>query len=41
LIFGRTGKDRFGAYVAILPALALGGVGYLVFMGLSELTSRI
>jgi hypothetical protein len=41
LVLGRSREDRIGGYVATLPALALGGLGFLVLMAVSELTARI
>lgn len=34
LVLGRSREDRLWGYVAILPALALGAIGYVVFLGL-------
>jgi hypothetical protein len=34
LVLGRSHEDRLWGYVAILPALALGAIGYVVFLGL-------
>jgi hypothetical protein len=41
LVFGRSWRDRGRAYVAVLPALALGAVGYIVFLWLATLTSML
>ena len=41
LILGRSREDRLWAYAATLPALLLGAVGYVVFLGLYALTSTI
>ena len=41
LVLGRSRDDRIWGYVAILPALALGALGYVVFLGLYSLTSAI
>ena len=41
LVFGRTLGDRWRAYVAVLPALALGAVGYIVFLWLATLTADL
>lgn len=41
LVFGRSRQDRLGAYVAAVPALALGGLGFAVFLWIYSLTSRI
>ena len=41
LVFGRTLGDRWRAYVAIPPALALGGVGYIAFLWLDTLRANL
>jgi hypothetical protein len=41
LALGRSRADRLGAYVATIPALALGALGYVVFLFVYDLTSRI
>jgi hypothetical protein len=41
LIVGRSWPDRLWGYVAVIPALALGALGYLVFQGVYEVTTRI
>jgi hypothetical protein len=41
LVLGRSREDRVGAYVAAVPALALGALGYLAFAGLNGLTAGI
>ena len=41
LVFGRTGGDRWRAYVAVLPALALGAVGYIGFLWLDTLRANL
>jgi hypothetical protein len=41
LILGRSREDRIGAYVAAVPALCLGALGYLVFMGLYGLITGV
>jgi hypothetical protein len=41
LVLGRSWQDRLGAYVAAVPALALGGAGFAVFLLLYDVTSRI
>ena len=41
LVFGRSAADRGRAYVAVIPALALGALGYLVFIALANLTAGI
>jgi hypothetical protein len=41
LVFVRSAVDRGRAYVAVIPALALGAVGYLVFIALATLTAGI
>ncbi len=41
LVLGRTWQDRIRSYVAALPALGLGGLGYVAFTVIYGLTSRI
>lgn len=41
LVFGRSRQDRLGAYVAAVPALALGALGFVVFLRIYDFTSRI
>jgi hypothetical protein len=41
LVFGGTVADRSRAYVAILPALALGAVGYVAFLWLDTLRANL
>ena len=41
LIFGRSRQDRLGAYVATVPALALGALGFAVFTWIYDFISRI
>jgi hypothetical protein len=41
VVLARSGSDRGRAYVAVIPALALGAVGYLVFIALANLTAGI
>jgi hypothetical protein len=41
LVFARSTVERGRAYVAVIPALALGAVGYLVFSALATLTARV
>ena len=41
LVLGRSTQDRVGAYVAAVPALALGALGFAVFIWIYDLTSRI
>ncbi len=41
LVFGRTMGDRWRAYVAVLPALALGAVGYISFLWLDTLRANL
>jgi hypothetical protein len=41
LVLGRTVGERGRAYVAVVPALALGVVGYIVFLWLATLTSML
>jgi hypothetical protein len=40
-ILGRSRADRLGGYVAIVPALALGALGYVVFIALYEVITGI
>ncbi len=41
LILGRSREDRLGAYVAAVPAIALGAVGFVVFLAIYDLTSSL
>jgi MFS family permease len=41
LVLGRSRQDRVGAYVATVPALALGGLGFAVFIWIYSVTSSI
>ena len=41
LLLGRSHQDRLGAYVAAVPAIALGAVGFAVFLWLYDVTGRI
>jgi hypothetical protein len=41
LVFARSAADRGRAYVAVVPALALGAVGYLAFTALATLTAGV
>ncbi len=41
LILGRSRGDRVGAYVATVPLLGLGVLGYLVFMLLNDVTAGL
>jgi hypothetical protein len=41
LLVGRTSADRWRAYVAVLPALVLGAVGYVVFLWLDTLRPSV
>ena len=41
LLLGRSREDRLGAYVAAVPALALGALGFAVFLWIYDMTSRI
>ncbi len=41
LVIGRTWPDRLGGYVATVPALALGALGFVVFQRLSDWTAGI
>jgi hypothetical protein len=41
LAFARSATERGRAYVAVIPALTLGAVGYLVFTALATLTAGV
>jgi hypothetical protein len=41
LVIGRTWADRLGGYVATVPALALGALGFIVFLRIADWTSGI
>jgi len=41
LVLGRSRQDRVGAYVAAVPALALGAVGFAVFIWIYDVLPRI
>ena len=41
LVFGRSAQDRIGGYVAAVPIMALGALGYVVFMWIYERTSAL
>jgi hypothetical protein len=41
LVLGRSRQDRLGAYVAAVPALALGALGFAVFLWIYNVTSTI
>ena len=41
LVAGRSSRDRLGGYVAIVPALALSAVGFVVFLRLYDLAAGI
>jgi hypothetical protein len=41
LVLGRSRQDRLWGYVATLPALALGAVGFVVFIGLYSVITGI
>lgn len=41
LVIGRSWPDRLGGYVATVPALALGAVGFIVFQRISAWTAGI
>jgi uncharacterized protein DUF6518 len=40
LVLGRSRQDRIGAYVAAVPALALGTLGFVVFIALYDFITR-
>jgi hypothetical protein len=40
-VLGRSRDDRLGGYVAIVPALALGALGYVTFLSLAGLLSGV
>lgn len=41
LVLGRTMRERGRAYLAVIPALALGIAGYIVFLWLATLTAML
>jgi MFS family permease len=41
VVLGRSREDRLGAYVAAVPALAFGAAGFVVFIWIYDVTSRI
>ena len=41
VVLGRSRQDRLGAYVAAVPALALGALGFVVFIWIYDVTSTI
>ena len=41
LVLGRSRQDRLGAYVAAVPALVLGALGFAVFIWIYNVTSTI
>jgi hypothetical protein len=41
LLLGRSRADRLGAYVAAVPALGLGAIGYVVFIWLDGVTAGL
>ena len=41
VVLGRSREDRLGAYVAAVPALALGAAGFVVFLWIYDVTARI
>ena len=41
LLIGRTWTDRLGGYVATVPALAMGALGFVVFLRLADWTAGI
>jgi hypothetical protein len=41
VVLGQSREDRLGAYVAAVPALALGAAGFAVFLWLYDVTARI
>ena len=41
LVLGRSTADRARAYLAVVPALALGVIGYIAFLWLATLTSML
>ncbi len=41
LVAGRSQRDRLGGYVAIVPALLLGAVGFVVFQRLYDVVSGV
>jgi hypothetical protein len=41
LLFGRSREDRIGGYVATIPALGLGLLGFVALLMVAELTAGI
>lgn len=41
LALGRTARDRIGGYVAAVPALALGALGFVVFLRLYDIITGV
>ncbi len=41
VVLGRSREDRLGAYVAAVPALVLGAAGFVVYIWIYDVTSRI
>jgi hypothetical protein len=41
IVLGRSRADRLGGYVAIVPALALGALGYVAFLALYAVTTGV
>jgi hypothetical protein len=41
LVFGRSREDRLGGYVALLPCIALGALGYVVFTWVASATAGV
>lgn len=41
LLLGRDGRDRLGGYVALVPALILAALGFVVFLWIYDLTGRL
>jgi hypothetical protein len=41
LVLGRTARERARAYVAVVPALALGALGYIAFLWFDTLTASL
>ncbi|HSK51931.1 MAG TPA: DUF6518 family protein [Clostridia bacterium] len=41
IVLGRSGRDRVGAYVAAVPALVLGAIGFATFLWLNGVTAGL
>ena len=41
LVFGRSARDRIGGYLAAIPIMGLGAIGYVVFIWIYDRTSGL